>query len=245
MSHPVGPLLRTLAERVLLNLQFVEHNSPHWGGAEQDAPPYSDTQLLVSLLGVLVFPHERTPDALGKLLSKYGDLSRVVTVRYPKNGAERIEVTDAEGHTETIDPTSVKGLPRFLRNSIAHFNMLPIEKHGRFGGVRVWNENDDGEITLVADLDFDALRPFAYYVLQELADEGTDTGLTDPPDPLDTLAKGPPHQKQRQPKPPGLPDPIWTKWLAAHNGDRKSAKEALDRLVNETAKRLLMTGLVG
>ena len=59
MSYPVGPLLRTLAERILKNLDLIDRQAPKWGVADQDEPPYTDTQLLVSLLGVLVFPNKR------------------------------------------------------------------------------------------------------------------------------------------------------------------------------------------
>ena len=70
-------------------------------------------------------------------------------------------LSSGDGATETIDPRSLKNLPRLLRNSIAHFNIRPIGVDGRFGGIRIWNRNPKGQITFVADLDFDAFRPLA------------------------------------------------------------------------------------
>lgn len=82
----------------------------------------------------------------------------------------------------------MKNLPRLLRNSIAHFNIRPIDVNGRFGGIRIWNRNQKGQITFVADLDFDAFRPLAEHILHSLHDrEGLE--LIDPPDRLDGLNK--------------------------------------------------------
>jgi hypothetical protein len=85
MNAPVGPLLRSLAKRILANLDLVDQHAPSPGDIDQDKAPYSDTQLLISLLGVLVFPHERTPGALGRLLNNYEALSNVITIKYPRD----------------------------------------------------------------------------------------------------------------------------------------------------------------
>jgi hypothetical protein len=44
---------------------------PRPGFPESDNPPFADTQLLISLLGILIFPHERTPNTLCELLDGY------------------------------------------------------------------------------------------------------------------------------------------------------------------------------
>ena len=36
MSYPVGPLLRTLAERILKNLDLIGRQAHKWGTADQD-----------------------------------------------------------------------------------------------------------------------------------------------------------------------------------------------------------------
>lgn len=233
MSYPIGPLLQTLAHRVLVNLQFIEKHAP--SEAKEDQPPYSDTQLLISLLGVLIFPHERAPSAFGSLLRGYEQLGNVVTVKYPKDTQE-IELTDTEGTSTFVDPSSIEGLPRLLRNSIAHFNIRPIDKDGRFGGVRVWNKNDMDEITMVADIDFDALRPLAHHILESLAEPKADYKLADPEDPLEEIERM--TSKQRRKKAPRIIDTAWEPILKAYNGDQNRAKAHVDRFLREEANRL-------
>jgi hypothetical protein len=72
MGQQVGPLLATLATRILHNLD-MDSMAPPSGSDRQDEPPFSDTQLLISLLGVLIFPHEAAPEALGQPLRGYED----------------------------------------------------------------------------------------------------------------------------------------------------------------------------
>lgn len=62
MTSPVGPLLSALSERILHNLKFIERHA-HDSQPSDNAPEgaFAETQLIISLLGVLVFPQERTP----------------------------------------------------------------------------------------------------------------------------------------------------------------------------------------
>lgn len=189
MSMPVNPVLGALARRVLENLAFVEEHAPPWkpGDPSSDDAPFADTQLLISLLGVLVFPHERTPDALGEILEDYdGQLDQIIDVKYIADQNGQITIAGVGGANERIDPRSIKSLPRLLRNSIAHFHILPIGVDGRFAGIRIWNARGNGAITFVADLYFDAFRPLAEHILRNLGDrEGVK--FSDPPDPLEQL----------------------------------------------------------
>jgi len=239
MSYPVGPLLRTLAKRILANLDLVDQQAPRPGDMDQDRAPYSDSQLLISLLGVLVFPHERTPGALGRLLNNYEALSNVITIKHPKRSGANIEIVGDSGERHRIDPTSVNDLPRLLRNSIAHFNVRPIGKDGRFAGVRIWNEDDAGNITLVADLDFDALRPLARHILEELSQSQSDLELDDPPDPLETLKKNridPVSIPAR--KPPRIIDSTWAQFLNANQNNYDAAKKMVDRFLQDRAREV-------
>jgi hypothetical protein len=70
MGYPTGPLLAALADRILSNLDAIEDLAPKWGSATKNEPPYADTQLLISLLGVLVFPHERGARGIGRSAAK-------------------------------------------------------------------------------------------------------------------------------------------------------------------------------
>jgi len=97
-------LLAALANRILANLDLIEAKAPKWGSPHQNEPPYADTQLLISLLGVLIVPHEKAHFALGNLLRDYEPLDRVLKVRYSLHGENNVELTDAAGDTVMVNP---------------------------------------------------------------------------------------------------------------------------------------------
>ncbi len=158
MSIPKDQLLSTLAGRVLGNLEFVSNRAPKFDRNDlesSDRPPFKDTQLLISLLGVLIFPHECAQNALGDLLDGYeGSFDEIIQVRYSTEANGRVTLTDAEGHSEKVDARSLKELPRLLRNSIAHFNIRALDVHGdgRFSGARIWNRNRTSSPTWILTL---------------------------------------------------------------------------------------------
>lgn len=230
MSFPVGPILSAFAARILANLDHIQALSDS-EAARGEETAYPETQLLVSLLGVLVLPHEHLPGALGALLAEYSNLDEVIRVRYPSG------IEEEEGQNSIAPPLTIEQLPRFLRNSIAHLNILPLKEGNRMSGVRVWNVDDDNRITMVADLDLAALRPLSRHVLSALAEQRRDLKLDDPQDPLlRAHAQGPKGAKRN--KAPRLTDTIWTDLLHACGGDEDAAKIALDRVVRYEAKRL-------
>jgi hypothetical protein len=236
MCYPEEPLLSTLAQRILANLDLIEERAARISHAtDQVGLPYTDTQLLISLLGVLVFPHERTPRALGKLLANYDGLSRVVAIRYSAAGAGSVQLTGNDGETETVDPTSLTDLPKLLRHGIAHFNILPIERNGSFAGIRVWSKHA-GQITLVADLDFAELRPLARYILSALAEPKSDLGLDDPPDPLKILADARASTARMSRRAaPRIKDHVWERVLKSHNGDYRQAQQFVDGILQDAS----------
>ncbi len=59
---------------MLANFDLVER---------QVEPPYADTQLLVLVLGVLVFTHEKEPDAPAAILDGHEGVTDAVQVIYP------------------------------------------------------------------------------------------------------------------------------------------------------------------
>jgi hypothetical protein len=241
MGYPVGPLLPVLADRILRNLDLIESMAPKWGTPEQDQPPFSDTQLLMSLLGVLVFPHEKAPNALGEIMRGYQPLHRVLNIVYSRRGDNQIEMIGSEGETVTVDPTRLPDLPKLLRNSLAHFNVLPVHKEGRFGGIRVWNRDLNGQITFIADVDFDEMRSLARHVLNVLRHQPSDLNLHDPEDPEAEIEAQRRESMVPPTKPPKLNVDIWNRLLDAHHGDAQKAKETLDRLMKREADRLLAT----
>jgi hypothetical protein len=239
MGYPIGPLLPALADRILHNLDLIESLAPKWGSPEQDQPPFSDTQLLMSLLGVLVFPHEKAPGALGEIMRGYKPMHRVLNVVYSRHGGERIEITGSEGEAVMVDPTRLSNLPRLLRNSLAHFNILPIDKEGRFAGIRIWNRDGDEQITFVADVDFDEMRSLARHVLSVLREQQSDLNVQDPEDPMAEVEAKSGELRGHLRKVPRLNRDIWERLLDAHGGDTGKAKTTLDRLVKREADRLL------
>lgn len=244
MSYPNGPLLRVLAQRVLANLNDIYDRAPVWDAraGDRDDPPYADTQLLVSTLAFLVFPHERTPNALGRLLNDYDKVKKladVMTVVYPNSGKGPISIDDGFDDV-VIDPSKIEELPRVLRNSIAHFNVRPIETDaGRFGGIRVWNRNLDREITFIADINFDQLRDLATFVLEKLANAADPlTDIDDPVDPLEEVRQQRVSKPKNTDKPPRLIMDLWQKALAKHDGDAAQAKGWIDRTLSRELKKL-------
>jgi hypothetical protein len=225
--------LAALAGRILDNLDMIDAMAPAWDSADRDKPPFADTQLLISLLGVLVFPQEQVPEALGNLMRGYRPLGDVLTVVYPRAG-EEIEFEDVDGEPVVMDPTLVANLPRLLRNSVAHFNMLPRASDGRFTGVRVWNRPRDGRITFVADIDFDELRRLARHVLTALKDQHDGLELRDPADPMDEVREYG-EEPSPAPKIPKINGDIWRPFVEAHGGDPGAAKTSLDRWMKREA----------
>jgi hypothetical protein len=239
VGYPNGPLLRELATRVLANLDYIDTRAPTWNkdSPDRNNPPFTDTQLLISTLGFLVFPHERPPDALGKMLMAFDKefkLSDVMTIIYPEGKKQVIEIGGPDEKPVVVDPTSIEELPRLLRNSIAHFNVRPLEKHdGRFGGVRIWNTNLDGDITLIADLDFDQLRRLARFILLAFAKGDELLDLDDPPDPVAIVKKQ--KLRKRNRKAPRVIDDQWEKVLA-RCGDEQNAKKWIDQTLARALK---------
>lgn len=113
--------------------------------------------------------------------------------------------------------------------------MRPINVEGRFGGIRVWNTNDTGEITFVADLDFQALRPFARHMLKSLAEPqpGVELELDDPPDPLELLDY---IRADKPPKAPRIVDHVWARFLDANGGDRLASQQMVSRILERESR---------
>jgi hypothetical protein len=239
MGYPAGPLLAALADRILANLDLIEAQAPEWGSPRQDEPPYADTQLLISLLGVLIFPHEKAPRALGDLLRNYKPLDRVLKIKYPLHSDKEIELTDADGETVLVNPANITNLPTLLRNCVAHFNVLPIDRGGRFAGIRIWNRAN-GRITFVADIDFDELRLLARHVLHALREQRVDVALEDPHDPMIEVEEQGHKPVPSELKVPRVNRDIWERLVDGHGGNSAAARTTMDQLLKKEADRLLI-----
>lgn len=114
-------VVRDFAQRTLDNLNFIQSTKR----SKSPVEIYEVTQLMNSLLGLLVFPQQRYIDSIPQLpleeLKKCGwPIPRVVG-DYPQ-------------------ASDLRKLIRYLRNSIAHFNIefISDEKH-ELHGLQVWN----------------------------------------------------------------------------------------------------------
>lgn len=116
-------LVRDFAERTRKNLEFIEE-SVH---ADPDAKVYEVTQLVNSLLGLIIFPKERyfehIPDKSLEELREEGWVIPKVTGTFKQVGG-------------------LRQLMCYLRNSIAHSN-LEFDSDGHvLTGIRLWNCKD-------------------------------------------------------------------------------------------------------
>lgn len=150
------------ARRTLANLRALP--------ASKDA--YQDTALLSSLLAVFVLPHERagreTP-FMAELLSSYSGypLDEIVHV---------VRRQPAKADTDLVLPETLREVPRFLRNAVAHLNVKPESSDGEsLTHLLVWNTepNRPYRTTFVARLDVVKLRSLAEHILEHLSKGGT------------------------------------------------------------------------
>jgi len=137
-------LVGDFAQRTKRNLELIEQypSEDAQGGA------FEVTQLVNSMLGLLVFPQQRWFD-------------RIPLTPVP-------ELVSGGWPSITIDGSvpgnNLRGLARYLRNGIAHFNLQFLsDTTGRITGLRIWNVRVGGRRDWtaqlsVADLRFVAMR---------------------------------------------------------------------------------------
>jgi hypothetical protein len=110
-------LLHDFADRTRVNLELIQ-KAHRTGGSG-----YEVTQLINSLLGLLVLPAERfsipqTP--LGELIENGWPIPTV--------------------HGEFQEATDLRQLVRCLRNAVAHFNIkFSTDRNNNISGITVWN----------------------------------------------------------------------------------------------------------
>jgi hypothetical protein len=116
-------LVRDFVLRTRKNLEFVEATIQ----ADPDAQVYEVTQLVNSLLGLIIFPKERYFEHIPEI--SIDELKRI--------GWEIPKVT---GNFNQV--RDLRQLMRYLRNSIAHSN-LEFDSDGyTLTGIRLWNCRD-------------------------------------------------------------------------------------------------------
>jgi len=134
-------VIRDFAERTRKNLRAIEHLLAD--GEEV----YEVTQLVNSMLGLLVFPREEFIDRIPE--TSLIDLKRKGwPIPKVRSGFPQI--------------SNLKELVRYLRNAIAHFNIEFIgDGTNQIRLLRVWNINRMGAKTWEADLGLSDIRGIA------------------------------------------------------------------------------------
>lgn len=140
-------VIRDFALRTKRNLEFIE-KEVSIGNTNADV--YETTQLINSLLGLIVFPREeymsrirRIP--LQELVNDGWAVPRVIG-QYPQ-------------------AKDLRDLIYKLRHAVSHFNLEFISNiESQISGIKVWNcdMNKKHEIIWVAELEIEELRDIAY-----------------------------------------------------------------------------------
>jgi len=135
-------LIRDFAGRTQKNLCAIERLRAD--GQEV----FETTQLVNSMLGLLVFPREQFIDQIPKT-----SLLELREAGWP------VPIVP----NEFSQVTDLRELTRYLRNAIAHFNIEFIaDESGEITGLRVWNTDQPGEKkTWEAELSLSDLRGIA------------------------------------------------------------------------------------
>jgi len=130
-------VIHDFAERTRKNLRIIEKLQAKGDEA------YEVTQLLNSMLGLLVFPRERFIDRIPQ--TSLGDLE-----------AGGWPVPQVLG--DFPQARDLRELVRYLRNAIAHFNIEFIGE--KIQSVKVWNTKN-GRTTWKAEIGVEELRAIA------------------------------------------------------------------------------------
>jgi hypothetical protein len=153
-------VVKDFAERTRANLELIEHSAL----AGQEG--YEITQLVNSLLGLLVFPQQRYFERIPALT-----MSEMKEAGWPE-----VKVVGA-----FLPHRTLKDLLRYLRNAIAHFNIqfLGDETH-KLRKLEVWNVNPRDEVTWRAEIPFEDLRLIVTKFLDLILEEDKTKPSTEP-----------------------------------------------------------------
>ena len=133
-------VVRDFAERTRRNLHLLRRLQQE----NSELEVYEVTQLVNSMLGLLVFPqqcwYEQIPETpLSKLKEQGWPIPRVVG--------------------DFLDPTDLRQLVRYLRNAVSHFNIrFSVDDEGQIAGLTVWNRPPRSEINWRAELSLEEIE---------------------------------------------------------------------------------------
>lgn len=148
-------VVRDFVARTRVNLELIEQK------AKAGEEAYEVTQLVNSLLGLLVFPQQRY----------FNQIPNIPMEELKAAGWPEIRV---EG--EFLPPRTLRDLMRYLRNAVAHFNIEFIpDGRGELWGLRVWNVNPAHEVSWRAEIPLEALRLIISKFLELILEEQKNT----------------------------------------------------------------------
>lgn len=124
-------VVRDFAQRTRRNLEFVRQAVARNQNGEIHGDPevYEVTQLINSMLGLLVFPQQRYFDAIPAT-----PLQELAAKGWP-------QIRVSPGFPDSVE--TLADLMRYLRNAVAHFNIEFLAPSGQIEGIRVWNTRKD------------------------------------------------------------------------------------------------------
>ena len=143
-------VIRDFAQRTRINLAHIE------GSLSEGDEVYEVTQLVNSLLGLLVFPKERYYYSIPEI-----PLSTLDVLGWPN-----IKVVG-----DFQPAMNLREQVRYLRNAIAHFNIhFLTDIDNQISGVEVWNIRR-GKMNWKAEIQLDELRIIVDKFIDLLLDE--------------------------------------------------------------------------
>jgi hypothetical protein len=145
-------VIRDFALRTKKNLEYIESKA-----SEDNFNPevYEVTQLINSLIGLIVFPREEfinhIPETALSDLEEDGWSIPQVTGDFPQ-------------------ARDLRELVKYMRNAIAHFNVKFKYDKGTISGLTLWNKRY-GKKTWQAELELEELRDIAFRFIGLIDDD--------------------------------------------------------------------------
>ena len=153
MNYSKEDLLLDYAHRTKKNLEFIEETVR----ADSDKEVYEVTQLVNSLLGLLVFPFEKMR-------------SQIPNKSLNELKLEGWIVPEVIGSFPQVK--NLYQLIRTLRNAVAHFNIeFFADSNNQIKGGVVWNVNRDDQIDWKAKMSIAELRNNVYRFIDLILSE--------------------------------------------------------------------------
>jgi len=143
-------VVRDFVERTRINLAHIERS------LSEGEEVYEVTQLVNSLLGLLVFPEQHY----------FNQIPKIPLHELENQGWPKIKVVG-----EYPPAKELREQMRYLRNSIAHFNIRFLtDGDNQISGVEVWNIRS-GKMNWKAEIYLDELRIIVDKFIDLLLDE--------------------------------------------------------------------------